>query len=146
MTRDSDIDILVVERNPGDKRRKSVKIDETLSGLGYPFDIIVISTDWFEVTKNIVGGIAFPANKYGGILYKIEFPQTHSIRELLNLAETVDNDLATKLKAASALTPYGVDVRYPGDIPEPTMRETEDALGLARMVCDTVMGRIDKSL
>ena len=71
MTGDSDIDILVVENNPGDRRRKSVQIDETLSGLGYPFDVIVISTDWFETSKNIIGGIAFPANKYGKIVYDV---------------------------------------------------------------------------
>ena len=70
MTRDSDIDLLVVEANPGDRRKKSVRIDETLSGLGYPFDIIVISTDWFEASKNIIGGIAYPANKYGRVIYE----------------------------------------------------------------------------
>ena len=32
MTRDSDIDLLVVEPDPGDRRKKSVKIDATLSG------------------------------------------------------------------------------------------------------------------
>ena len=45
MTRDSDIDLLAVEADPGDRRKKSVRIDEKLGDLGYPFDIIVISTD-----------------------------------------------------------------------------------------------------
>jgi uncharacterized protein len=70
MTRDSDIDLLVVEADPGDRRKESVRIDETLSGLGYPFDVIVISTDWFEASKNVIGGIAYPANKYGKVIYE----------------------------------------------------------------------------
>ena len=70
MTRDSDIDILVVERNPGDRRKESVRIRHALSGLGYPFDVIVISTEWFEESKNVIGGIAYPANKYGKVIYE----------------------------------------------------------------------------
>jgi predicted nucleotidyltransferase len=70
MTRDSDIDLLIVEPDPGDRREKSVKIDAMLSGLGYPFDVIVISSDWFEASKNVIGGIAYPANKYGRIIYE----------------------------------------------------------------------------
>lgn len=70
MTRDSDIDILVVEREPGDRRKKSVEIDAALSGLGYPFDVIVISTEWFEASKNVIGGIAYPAYKYGKVVYE----------------------------------------------------------------------------
>ena len=70
MTRDSDIDLLVVEPAPDDRRKESVRIDEMLSGLGYPFDVIVISTDWFEASKNVIGGITHPANKYGKVIYE----------------------------------------------------------------------------
>jgi len=70
MTRDSDIDLLIVEPDPGNRRKKSVQIDATLSGLGYPFDVIVISTEWFEASKNVIGGIAYPANKYGKVIYE----------------------------------------------------------------------------
>lgn len=70
MTRDSDIDLLVVERNPGDQRRESVRIHKALRGLGYPFDVIVISTQWFDKSKNVIGGIAYPANRYGKVVYE----------------------------------------------------------------------------
>ena len=70
MTRDSDIDLLVVEANPGDPRELVLKIDETLDGLVYPFDILVISTQWFEESKHVIGGIAYPANKYGKVIYE----------------------------------------------------------------------------
>jgi predicted nucleotidyltransferase len=69
MTRDSDIDLLIVEAAPGNTRQESVRIDATLSGLGHPCDVIVISTQWFEASKNVIGGIAYPANKYGRVIY-----------------------------------------------------------------------------
>jgi predicted nucleotidyltransferase len=70
MTRDSDIDLLIVEADPGDRREESVLIDSVLGGLDYPFDIIVISTEWFEESKGVIGGIAYPANKYGKVVYE----------------------------------------------------------------------------
>jgi len=70
MTRDSDIDLLIVERDPGDRRKKSVRLREILRGLGYSFDVIVISTEWFEESKSVIGGIAYPANKYGKVIYE----------------------------------------------------------------------------
>jgi len=70
MTRDSDIDLLVVEPDPGDRRKKSIRLREMLRGLGYPFDVIVISTEWFEESKGVIGGIAYPANKYGKVIYE----------------------------------------------------------------------------
>lgn len=70
MTRDSDIDLLVVEAEPGDQRKESVRLRETLIGLGYPFDVFVISSEWFEESKGVIGGIAYPANKYGKVIYE----------------------------------------------------------------------------
>lgn len=70
MTRDSDIDLLIVEPTPGDQRKESVRLRQQLSGLGYPFDVVVISTEWFEDSKNVIGGIAYPANQYGKVIYE----------------------------------------------------------------------------
>ena len=70
MTRDSDIDLLILENNPGNTRKESVRLRESLRGLGYPFDVIVIATERFEESKNVIGGIAFPANKYGKVIYE----------------------------------------------------------------------------
>lgn len=69
MTRDSDIDLLVLEPTPGDTRAESVRIREALRGLSHPFDIIVMDTERFEESKDVVGGLAYPAHKYGKVLY-----------------------------------------------------------------------------
>jgi predicted nucleotidyltransferase len=70
MSRDSDIDLLIIEASPDDRRTESTRIRETLGSLGYPFDVIVISTEWFEESKGVIGGIAYPANKYGRVIYE----------------------------------------------------------------------------
>ena len=70
MTKDSDLDILVVEPQPGDTRDRSVKIRRALGDVRYPVDVIVMSSERFEATKNLIGGIAYPACKYGYALYE----------------------------------------------------------------------------
>ena len=70
MSKDSDIDLLVLESAPGDTRKESVRIRQAVRGLGYSFDIIVMSTERFEESKNVVGGVAYPANKYGEVIYE----------------------------------------------------------------------------
>jgi predicted nucleotidyltransferase len=70
MTRDSDIDLLVVEPKPAKTRDRSVRIRRALGDVEYPVDVIVMSSERFEETKNIIGGIAYPAQKYGRVLYE----------------------------------------------------------------------------
>jgi len=70
MTRDSDIDVLVLEAVPENRLKESVKIRRALAELDYPFDVIVMRTERFEETKDIIGGLAFPANKYGRVIYE----------------------------------------------------------------------------
>jgi predicted nucleotidyltransferase len=70
MTPDSDIDLLVVEPAPENIRNESVRIRRALGDIGYPVDVIVIATGRFEETKGIIGGIAYPAHKYGRVLYE----------------------------------------------------------------------------
>ena len=69
-TKDSDIDLLILESEPGDTRKESMRIRQAVRGLGYPFDIIVMDQERFEETKNVIGGIAYPANKYGKVIYE----------------------------------------------------------------------------
>jgi len=70
MTRDSDIDLLILETAPQNARDLCARIRQSLRGMGYPFDIIVMSTERFEESRNVVGGIAYPANKYGRVIYE----------------------------------------------------------------------------
>ncbi len=70
MTRDSDVDLLVVQGAADDPRREAVRLRAALRGLGRPFDVIVMSTEAFEESKGVIGGIAYPAHKYGEVIYE----------------------------------------------------------------------------
>ncbi len=69
MTRDSDIDLLVLKKSIKKPFKEAVPIYDSLTGLGFPIDVVLMSTKRFEVTKDIIGGVAYPANKYGKVLY-----------------------------------------------------------------------------
>ena len=71
--------------------------------------------------------------------HQAEFPKTHVIGELLDLLAKVDASLAESLAGATTLNPYGVEARYPGDMPEPDSAEATKALGLAKKVRDAVL-------
>ncbi len=69
-TSDSDIDPLVVDDEVDDVRAESVRLRTALGDLGHPVDVLVIRTERFETTKDLVGGIAYPASRYGIVLYE----------------------------------------------------------------------------
>ncbi len=70
MTGDSDVDLLVVVPHASNAREESVRIGNALRGLGFPFDVIVMAAERFEETKNVIGGVAYPVNKYGKVIYE----------------------------------------------------------------------------
>ncbi|MEX2262563.1 MAG: nucleotidyltransferase domain-containing protein [Bryobacteraceae bacterium] len=70
MTRDSDIDLLVVAASPVNTIEEHGRLHQALRGLGFPFDVFLIATEQFEETKETFGGIAYPAHKYGRVIYE----------------------------------------------------------------------------
>jgi predicted nucleotidyltransferase len=70
MTRDSDVDLLIVEPDTSDQRNEYVRIIKALWDIRYPFDVLFINTQWFEESKDVIGGIAYPASKYGKVIYE----------------------------------------------------------------------------
>ena len=70
MTADSDLDLLVVESQVHNTRHESIRLRAALEDVPLPIDVIVMSRQWFEETKDVVGGIAYPAHKYGRVLYE----------------------------------------------------------------------------
>ncbi len=70
MTKDSDIDLLVIEPSPENIHDRRVEIRGAVGDVGFPVDVIVMRTERFERTKRFVGGIAYPAEKYGRVVYE----------------------------------------------------------------------------
>ena len=77
---------------------------------------------------------------------QVEFSKTHDIRKLLNALATPEPQLAEALGDADALTPFGVEGRYPGDAPELLPGGERDVLAIARRVQDGVMSRLAQYL
>jgi HEPN domain-containing protein len=89
------------------------------------------------------------AEKYlKGLLtrHQIEFPKTHVIRRLLILLEPVDPTMAEALDDANWLSPFGAEIRYPGDRGEALPGEEARARQLAQKVRDAVMAVLDPYL
>lgn len=63
----------------------------------------------------------------------------HDIARLIDQVRSVDPALANAVGESAVLTPYGVEVRYPGDEPEPTPKEAQAAVGLADQVRNAVI-------
>ena len=70
MEADSDIDLLVVEPHVEDERAEYVRVRQALGNLGRPVDVLFISSDWFEASRDVVGSIAYPADKHGKVIYE----------------------------------------------------------------------------
>jgi len=70
---------------------------------------------------------------------QVDFPKTHDIQELLDLAEPINSALADSLQSVIVLTEYAVEVRYPGGLFEPDSDEAKAALALGEKVRDAVV-------
>jgi len=66
---DSDIDLLILADAGFNSWQNRVKIRDALRGIGVAVDVTIMATERFEDTRDIVGGIAHPADKHGKVLY-----------------------------------------------------------------------------
>jgi len=67
--------------------------------------------------------------------HQVEFPKTHKLDELLTLLAPLHPALTGSLAGvAAALNSYGVEVRYPGDLPELTLQTASAAVEHASRV------------
>jgi HEPN domain-containing protein len=65
---------------------------------------------------------------------QIDFPRTHDIGRLLDILAGADADTAERLANADALSDYGVEIRYPGELPVLTIDAAKQAFALALQV------------
>jgi predicted nucleotidyltransferase len=67
---DSDFDLLVIETDPVSKREEMQRLHRAVHNLPYPVDVWGMGEQEFEETKHVIGGLAYPAHKYGVVLYE----------------------------------------------------------------------------
>ena len=70
---------------------------------------------------------------------QIEFPKTHDIKTLLHLAGA---PVADSLSGAKWLTPFGVEIRYPGDTAEMLPGDEVRAIEIANQVKQGVLAML----
>lgn len=66
------------------------------------------------------------------ILHNRRFPRTHNLTFLKALCSEIESGFGQL--AVDALSMYAVELRYPGDLPIPTVQEAEECFGAAQQV------------
>ena len=79
------------------------------------------------------------------VRHQVEFPKTHDISKLRNLVLKIDRSVSVKLEPADALTPYGVEFRYPGDF-DLNRQHAATAFQLAKRVKRVIMSHLKSYL
>lgn len=67
---DSDVDLLVVTRVDGSRRRLATEIDLSLIGTALPTDVIVVTPEEVERDRERIGTIVRPALREGRVIYE----------------------------------------------------------------------------
>ena len=66
---DSDVDFLVVASFTGSRRAFTVRILAALACFDAPKDVIVLTPEEFEQSRDLVGTVAYPAVREGKVLH-----------------------------------------------------------------------------
>jgi predicted nucleotidyltransferase len=69
-TADSDLDLLVITERPLSRQDRLAKTQGLFQDMPLPIQVITISRQEFEETRDVIGGIAYPAAKYGRVIYE----------------------------------------------------------------------------
>ena len=64
---------------------------------------------------------------------EIEFPLTHDLEELLEIAENTGMQLPKDVREAGLLSPYAVETRYPGSWGEITEADLKESMRIAEL-------------
>lgn len=78
------------------------------------------------------------------VFHGIEFPKTHDLLVLLSLVPASIPDAIQLKSHLQLLNRYAIEPRYPGDVPEVTQRDAEEAADAARRVKEFVRERLRK--
>jgi predicted nucleotidyltransferase len=99
MTKDSDIDLLVVEPAPANTHERRVEIRDAVGDIGYPVDVIVMRTERFEERSAGSAALRTRLTSMGASFMKPLDPGLESLlREWIEKAEA-------DLEAAERLAP-----------------------------------------
>jgi HEPN domain-containing protein len=132
------------------KPREEVRLEFVRQWISKADEDLGLAKHILTVDAPFLGALVFHAQqaveKYLKALLvskEIDFPKTHNIATLLELVAGCDPTLAESLHETVALTQYGVEGRYPGDLPEVTDEEAQTAVALAERVRQEVLALLE---
>lgn len=77
------------------------------------------------------------------LTYKdIPFHKVHDLTALADQCIEIDESFSKVRGIADVLTPYGVSFRYPGDVMEPSIDESKEALRMAHVIRDFILAKL----
>jgi len=77
------------------------------------------------------------------VFNEIEFEKIHDLGELVQLAMKVDESFNQIIEFGEKLTPYAVEIRYPGIlVDEPTIERAKDAIEMAVKIKTFILERL----
>lgn len=69
-TKDSDLDILIIKDGEASGIQRNRRVRNILKDFSIPIDVIVKSSQEFDMLKDVIGTVIYPANKYGKVVYE----------------------------------------------------------------------------
>ena len=75
------------------------------------------------------------------VFHRLEIPRTHNIEFLLEKCSKIDKSFS--FVDPGNLTDYGVEVRYPGDFLEPSLKELDSLISVVRIIRELVVGQLN---
>lgn len=76
----------------------------------------------------------------------VPFEKVHSLVYLMDLCEAEEPAFASLREETESLSPYAVEIRYPGDVPEISLEEARQALAAAEAVWNFVLDLLPREL
>lgn len=69
-TKDSDLDLLIIKDGEASGIQRNRRVRNILKDFSIPIDVIVKSSQEFDMFKDVIGTVIYPANKYGKVVYE----------------------------------------------------------------------------
>jgi HEPN domain-containing protein len=80
------------------------------------------------------------------VQHDLEFPKTHDIRLLVQLARPINAAFSQYEESAELLTPYATEFRYPGNFINPVPEEMSEALKSAEVIVNFVISLLPQEI
>jgi predicted nucleotidyltransferase len=69
-TKDSDLDLLIIKDGEASGIQRNRRVRNILKDFSIPIDVIVKSSQEFDMLNDVIGTVIYPANKYGKVVYE----------------------------------------------------------------------------